>query len=131
MRAVRATGYSQLVQVWGVPVSSKTAVETMLGERAFASVRHVGLRIERKDVRKRLPVLPDELAALPEAARHFVIEAAGYYENAVAEVMFARFAALRCASLTISGVTVERGSKQVRTTDLACASVGRLAGAAL
>jgi len=127
-RAVRATGYSQLVQIWGLPASSKTAV-AMLGDPAFAAVRHVELRLERKNMRKRLSALPDELAALPKAARHFVITSETYNDDEVAAAMFPRFMSLRCASLTLSGVTMVSG--EVQATAGARDTVARIARKAL
>jgi hypothetical protein len=122
-RAIRAAGYSQLVQIWGLPASSKTAI-AMLGD-AFATVRQVELRLDRKTLRKRLVLLADELAALPAAPREIEIATDRYSEDEIAGAMFRRFASLRCASLTIAGVTML--PDEVRVADNASISVAKIA----
>ncbi len=98
LRALRATGYTRLVELWNVP-SGKVALG-LLADPAFAQVRTIQFQLDSRDAR-RLPELGTQLRALPAAPREIAFMTAPVYIAPLLRAFVPSFADLGVRSLAI------------------------------
>jgi hypothetical protein len=103
---------------------------SLVSDPAFASVRYLELVCRGNNVARRAVNLLDELAALTEHERHITFDAYPRDAEIIAKLVVPAFRELGLASFKISGLTVERTAKGVKTsaadsTALAIANLAR------